>query len=116
MATAINGLATGKEVNRYAGRINSKDVPFDSYTISFSGHIELEENGNADDDREWVFDKTVEINSGRISKQTTNFVFADYYYGLEGRLKRSARKDKDILKAISILNDPLAYRDVFLPQ
>lgn len=81
LAMAINGLATGKEVNRYAGRINSKDVPFDSYTISFSGHIELEENANADDDREWVFDKTVGINSGRISKQTTNFVFADYYYG-----------------------------------
>ena len=42
--------------------------------------------------------------------------FADYYYDLEGRVKRSARKDKDILKAISILNDPLSYRDVFLPQ
>ena len=42
--------------------------------------------------------------------------FADYYFCLEGRVKRSAMKDKDILKAISILNDPLSYRDVFLPQ
>ena len=42
--------------------------------------------------------------------------FADYYYGIPGRMKRSLKKDKDILKAISILNDPIVYKDIFLPQ
>ena len=42
--------------------------------------------------------------------------FAEHYSGLEGRMKYSSMKDKDILKALSILNDPLAYKDVFLPN
>ena len=42
--------------------------------------------------------------------------FADYYYGIPGRMKRSLKKDKDVLKAISILHDPIAYKDIFLPQ
>jgi len=42
--------------------------------------------------------------------------FADYYYGIPGRVKRSAMEDKDILKAILILNDPIVYRDIFLSQ
>ena len=42
--------------------------------------------------------------------------FADYYYGIPGRVKRSAMEDKDILKAILILNDPIAYKDIFLVQ
>ena len=42
--------------------------------------------------------------------------FAEQYSGLEGRMKYSSMKDKDILKAISILHDPLAYKDVFLPN
>ena len=42
--------------------------------------------------------------------------FAEHYSGLEGRMKYSSMKDKDILRALSILNDPLAYKDVFLPN
>ena len=42
--------------------------------------------------------------------------FADYYNGEEGRIKISSRKDKDIQMAISILHDPVAYEQIFLPQ
>jgi len=42
--------------------------------------------------------------------------FADYFNGEEGRIKISSRKDKDIQMAISILHDPVAYEQIFLPQ
>ena len=42
--------------------------------------------------------------------------FADYFDGIEGRTMISARQDEDILKAISILHDPVAYESIFLPQ
>ncbi len=42
--------------------------------------------------------------------------YAEQHSGLEGRMKYSSMKDKDIIKAISILHDPLAYKDVFLPN
>ena len=42
--------------------------------------------------------------------------FADYFNGEEGRIKISSRKDKDIQMAISILHDPIAYEQIFLPQ
>ena len=42
--------------------------------------------------------------------------FADFFNGEEGRIKISSRKDKDIQKALSILNDPVAYERIFLPQ
>ena len=42
--------------------------------------------------------------------------FADYFYGVPGRVKSSIKMDKDVLKAISILNDPITYKDIFLSQ
>ena len=42
--------------------------------------------------------------------------FADYFDGIEGRTMISARQDEDILKAISILHDPVVYESIFLPQ
>ena len=42
--------------------------------------------------------------------------FADFFSGEEGRIKISSRKDKDIQQALSILNDPVAYERIFLPQ
>jgi carboxyl-terminal processing protease len=42
--------------------------------------------------------------------------FADFFGGEEGRIKISSRKDKDIQQALSILNDPVAYEQIFLPQ
>ena len=47
-------------------------------------------------------------------KQRLLIEFADYYNGIPGRINQSAKIDKDILKAISILNDPIAYKDIFL--
>ncbi len=42
--------------------------------------------------------------------------FADYFNGDEGRINISATKDKYIQKALMVLNDPVAYDNVFLPQ
>ncbi len=42
--------------------------------------------------------------------------FADYFQGGEGRIKISARQDNDIQKALNILNDPVAYENIFLTQ
>ena len=42
--------------------------------------------------------------------------FADFFGGEEGRIKISSRKDKDIQQALNILNDPVAYEQIFLPQ
>ena len=42
--------------------------------------------------------------------------FAEYFNGVEGRFKISARKDLDIQKAMNILHDPVAFDNIFLPQ
>lgn len=42
--------------------------------------------------------------------------FADHFHGNEGRVKQSSIHDKYIQKAISILNDPVVYGEVFSPQ
>ena len=42
--------------------------------------------------------------------------FADFFNGEEGRIKISSRKDKDIQQALNILDDPVAYERIFLPQ
>ena len=42
--------------------------------------------------------------------------FADYFHGDEGRVKQSATQDKDIQKAMMILQDPVVIENVFLPQ
>ena len=42
--------------------------------------------------------------------------FEDFFSGEEGRIKISSRKDKDIQQALNILNDPVAYEQIFLPQ
>ena len=85
-------------------------LALDSSDISIQGAVDILDQ---------YFEQVAVTQFEREEKEITHRMlveFADYYYGLEGRVKRSARKDKDILKAISILNDPLAYRDVFLPQ
>jgi carboxyl-terminal processing protease len=42
--------------------------------------------------------------------------FADHFHGNDGRVKQSSIDDKYIQKAISILNDPVVYGEVFSPQ
>ena len=42
--------------------------------------------------------------------------FADYFDGVAGRFKVSARKDMDIKKAMDILYDPVVFDNIFLPQ
>ncbi len=42
--------------------------------------------------------------------------FSDYYGGLEGRFKMSAKKDRDIQKALYMLHDSVVFENVLLPQ
>ena len=42
--------------------------------------------------------------------------FADYFDGEEGRIKLASKKDKDILKALELLHDPVVYEKIFIPQ
>jgi len=42
--------------------------------------------------------------------------FADYFEGVKGRTRISSREDQDVLKALSILHDPVVYESIFLPQ
>ncbi len=42
--------------------------------------------------------------------------FSDYFDGEGGRIKQTSKEDKDILKALEILNDPVAYNSVFSLQ
>ena len=40
--------------------------------------------------------------------------FAQQFDGESGRMKVSQKIDEDIIKAISVLDDPFVYRDVFI--
>ena len=40
--------------------------------------------------------------------------FAKQFDGEKGRMSISKKIDEDIIKAISILEDPFVYRDVFI--
>ena len=41
--------------------------------------------------------------------------FADYFGGEEGKVKLAATQDKDIMKALTILNDPISPNIFQLP-
>ena len=42
--------------------------------------------------------------------------FSDYYGGQEGKFKMSAKKDRDIQKALDMLHDSVVFENVLLPQ
>ena len=42
--------------------------------------------------------------------------FADFFEGESGKMKIISEKDADIKTAIDILNDPVTYQNIFLPQ
>ncbi len=85
-----------------------KLMAIDSNDISISGAIELldsyfEEKAITQFDHE-----AEEIRQWMLME------FAQQFDGEEGRMKVSQKIDKDIMKAIGILDDPFVYRDVFL--
>lgn len=57
------------------------------------------------------FEKELEVLNHRLLVE-----FSDYYDGLEGRFKMSAKKDRDIQKALNIMHDPVAFDKILLPQ
>ncbi len=42
--------------------------------------------------------------------------FADYFNGTKAKTKLMAEKDKDIIKALEIMEDQMSYKNVFIPQ
>ncbi len=42
--------------------------------------------------------------------------FADHYNGTNAKTQLMAKKDKDIIKALEIMEDQIAYKNIFLPQ
>ena len=80
----------------------------DSNNISITGAIELldsyfEEKAITQFDREQ-----------EDIKQWMLMEFAKHFDGEQGRMSISKKIDEDIVKAISILEDPFVYRDVFI--
>ena len=88
--------------------IKEELMKLDSNDISISGAIDLldsyfEEKAITQFDRE----------SGDI-KNWLLMEFAKQFDGEKGRMKISQKIDQDITKAIDILDDPFAYREVFI--
>ena len=42
--------------------------------------------------------------------------FADHYNGINAKTQLMAEKDKDIIKALEIMEDQVVYKNIFLPQ
>ena len=42
--------------------------------------------------------------------------FSDHFNGKDGKTRSLAEKDKDIIKALELLNDSVAYENIFVPQ
>ena len=83
-------------------------MSIDSNNISISGALELldsyfEEKAITQFDRE-----------NEDIKQWMLMEFAKQFDGEKGRMKVSQKIDKDIIKAMNILDDPFVYREVFI--
>ena len=92
--------------------LDMKDMLFklDSTSVQIQGALDILDS----------YFEQIAFNQFDKEKQKLNHYllveFADFFNGEEGRIKISSRKDKDIQKALSILNDPVAYERIFLPQ
>jgi len=59
---------------------------------------------------------------GQFEKEKQNLMhwllieFSNFFDGEEGRFMVASKKDPDIIKALSVLNDPLAFKDLILSQ
>tara|TARA_S200000501_G_scaffold376443_1_gene431403 strand:- start:1036 stop:2676 length:1641 start_codon:yes stop_codon:yes gene_type:complete len=92
--------------------LDMKDMLFelDSTSVQIQGALDILDS----------YFEQIAFNQFDKEKQKLNHYllveFADFFNGEEGRIKISSKMDKDIQKALSILNDPVAYERIFLPQ
>ena len=109
-------MSNGEDLNiKLDGEKNYLDtreklMDLDSNNISISGALELldsyfEEKAITQFDREQE-----NINQWMLME------FAKHFDGEKGRMSISKDIDDDIVKAMSILEDPFVYRDVFIQQ
>ena len=109
-------MSNGEDLNiKLDGEKNYLDtreklMDLDSNNISISGALELldsyfEEKAITQFDREQE-----DINQWMLME------FAKHFDGEKGRMSISKDIDDDIVKAMSILEDPFVYRDVFIQQ
>ena len=83
-------------------------MDLDSNDISIIGAIELLDS---------YFEEKAITQFDRESEDIKDWIlmeFAKQFDGEKGRMKISQRIDEDITKAMSILDDPFAYREVFI--
>mgnify|MGYP001349164217 CR=1 FL=1 len=82
-------------------------INLDSNSIQINGALEI-----LDSYFEQKALTQFELESERL-KHWLLVEFSDYFDGEKGRIKQTSKKDRDILKALEILNDPVAYKRVF---
>jgi len=64
----------------------------------------------------------VELGFTQFNKEKNNIEhwllveFADFFEGEKGKMRIISQKDEDIQAALTILNDPVVYENVFVPQ
>ena len=85
-------------------------MEMDSSSVSVQGAIDLLDR-YFEEKAITQFDREKEKLCNAITKQ-----FAEHFQGKKGRLKISSETDKDMIKALSILQDPFVYKEVFIPQ
>ena len=85
-------------------------MEMDSSSVSVLGAIDLLDR-YFEEKAITQFDREKEKLRNAITKQ-----FAEHFQGKKGRLKISSETDKDLIKALSILQDPFVYKEVFIPQ
>ena len=91
-------------------KMKEKLLELDSNSVQIQGAIDILDS----------YFEDISINQFDREKSDINHwllvEFAEYFSGVEGRFKISARKDLDIQKAMNILHDPVAFDNIFLPQ
>ena len=82
----------------------------DSNNVSVLGAIDLLDR-YFEEQAITQFDREKEILYNWIMMQ-----FAEHFHGMKGRIKIMSEIDKDMIKALEILQDPFVYKEVFIPQ
>ena len=113
-------------INKFEEYIINSDVDIvlkgeNNYTNFRKSLMKLDSNNISIQSALDILDNYYEtIALGQFEKEKNDLMhwllveFSNYYDGEKGRFKISSRKDEDIIKALSILKDPLAFRDILL--
>ena len=82
----------------------------DSNNVSVLGAIDLLDR-YFEEQAITQFDREKEILYNWVMMQ-----FSEHFHGMKGRIKIMSEIDRDMIKALEILQDPFVYKEVFIPQ